>query len=157
MDRNANWLLILAALALLGGGGVAVYAMTRGIRNNNPGNIRSDGTVWQGLASPPSDGAYAVFIDPRYGIRALGRVLTNYIETDGVPPTVNAIIARWAPPSENDTLAYQTDVASDLNVDPDAELDFPSVKQALVTAIIRHENGLNPYSADTIAQGLALA
>lgn len=157
MNRDVNWLLVLAALALVGGGGAAVYSMTRGIRNNNPGNIRYDGTAWEGLATPPSDGAYAIFVDPRYGIRALGRVLTNYIESDGVPPTVAAIIARWAPPSENNTLAYQTDVASELNVDPDAPLDFANVKPALVTAIIRHENGLNPYSADTIAQGLALA
>lgn len=32
--------------------------LPRGIRNNNPGNIRYDGTNWQGLDNPPSDGTF---------------------------------------------------------------------------------------------------
>lgn len=145
--------LILAVL-LLGGGGYAVYTMTKGLRNNNPGNIRYDGTPWQGLANPPSDGEFCVFISPEYGIRALAKVLENYVTVDGVPSTVSAIISRWAPPSENNTGAYIADVQGHIGGDAvDLSTDLP----ALVSAIIAHENGLNPYSSATIANGIALA
>jgi hypothetical protein len=154
--RTNNTLLILLALLLLGGG-YAAYTMTRGLRNNNPGNIVDDGTDWEGLDTPRNDGRFLRFTSAEYGIRALGRVLTNYVTHDGVAPTVNAIIARFAPPSENDTASYITTVAQQLAVDVDTTLDLPSVVPALVAAIVSHENGINPYSADTIAAGLSLA
>lgn len=155
--RSTNTLLIVAGLLLLGGGAYAVYTMTRGLRNNNPGNIRADGTAWEGLATPSSDGTFFVFTDPTYGIRAMGRILTNYVGADGVTPSVTGIISRWAPPSENDTASYIADVAYQLGIDPNATFDLPSVLPALTAAIISHENGLNPYDPSVIAQGLALA
>ena len=51
----------------------------RGIRNNNPGNIRH-GANWQGL-NPNGrniDSAFCVFESPVFGIRALAKVLINY-------------------------------------------------------------------------------
>lgn len=156
MNRSTV-LLILAGVLLLGGGGAALYTMTRGLRNNNPGNIRDDGTDWEGVDTPRNDGTYLRFISPAYGIRAMARVLSNYVNTDGVSPTVDAIISRWAPPTENNTAAYVMDVAGDVGVDPDQPFDLPSVLPALVAAIIQHENGLNPYDSATIAQGIALA
>jgi hypothetical protein len=155
VDRNTLW--ILGAFLLLGGGGYAVYNMTRGLRNNNPGNIIYDGTAWEGLANPPSDGTFCIFTDPTYGIRAMGQILTNYVTADGIAPTVTAIINRWAPPSANNTAAYVTAVANSLGVDPNASLDMSSVMPALVAAIITQENGLQPYAVNTIASGLALA
>lgn len=167
MKNDSFYLLgLLAALALLGGGGYAVYSMTRGLRNNNPGNIKYDGTPWEGLASPPSDGTFAIFTDPTFGIRALGKILSNYIAIDGVAPTITGLISRWAPPSENDTARYIADVATSIGVDPNATLNLsPTLNDgspnptlpALVEAIIQHENGLQPYSAATIQTGLALA
>ena len=157
MNGRNNTLLILLALLLLGGGGYAVYTMTRGLRNNNPGNIRDDGTAWEGLATPRNDGTFLVFTDPVYGIRAMGRILSNYVNADGVTPSVTGIVSRWAPPSENDTASYIADVARKLGVDPNAPFDLSSALGPLVAALISHENALNPYSDAQIAHGLALS
>ncbi len=154
--RN-DTLLIFAALLLLGGGGYMVYQGTRGIRNNNPGNIRYDGTAWDGLANPPSDGTFCVFVSPVYGIRAMARILTNYVTADGVPSTVSGIISRWAPPTENDTASYIADVCNQLGVAPNTTLDLDSYLPELVGAIISHENTVNPYDASLIVQGVNLA
>lgn len=158
--RDSNWLFgTVLGLLLIGGGGYAVYTMTRGLRNNNPGNIKYDGTQWEGLATPPTDGTFAIFTDATYGIRALGKILSNYVAIDGLAPTVTALISRWAPPNENDTAAYIQDIKTQLGIPVDQEptlnlaIDLPAV----VAAIIQHENGLQPYSAATITQALVLA
>jgi hypothetical protein len=153
MAKN-NTLLLLAAFLLLGGGGYAVYTMTRGLRNNNPGNIVDDGTNWEGLAAPRSDGKFLRFVSPEYGIRAMGRILTNYVSRDGLPATVNALVRRW---SATDQDAYVDKVSGDLGVDPNAPLDLPSQLPALVASMTSMENGLNPYSQATILTGLNLA
>lgn len=157
MRGSNNTLLLLAAFLLLGGGGYAVYTMTRGLRNNNPGNLTDDGTDWEGLDSPRNDGRFLRFISPEYGIRALGRNLSNYVARDGIAPTVAALISRWAPPSENNTAAYIATVSRDLGVDDNETLDLTSALPALVAAITSQENGVNPYSPATIIAGLNLA
>lgn len=159
MKSDPIWILsILFGLTLLGGGGYAVYTMTRGLRNNNPGNIRYDGTAWEGLANPPSDGTFCVFVSPEYGIRAIARILSNYVAVDGVASTVTDIISRWAPPTENDTVSYIADVDDTLGLTPGNDaIDLGSSLPLLVAAIIQHENGLQPYAANTIASGISLA
>lgn len=54
----------------------------RGIRNNNPGNIRW-GENWQGLKKDGKerDSSFCVFESPEYGIRALAKILINYKKT----------------------------------------------------------------------------
>ena len=67
----------------------------RGIRNNNPGNIRH-GQNWQGL-NPEGrniDPAFCVFKSPVFGIRALAKVLMNYKKIHGLN-TVRQIISRY--------------------------------------------------------------
>lgn len=157
MKRNdTNWLLLLGLALLLGGGGFAVYQMTRGLRNNNPGNLRfSTANNWQGQTG--SDGEFAIFSSAILGIRALGKTLLSYVNKDGVAPTVTGIISRWAPSSENDTVSYINDVAGQLSVDPNASLDVPAVLPQLLEAIINHENGLQPYDVATINNGANLA
>ena len=87
----------------------------RGIRNNNPGNIRH-GAKWQGLKenSRDLDPAFCVFKNPIYGIRALAKGLLNYKKLYGLN-TVRSIISRYAPPNENQTLAYIQSVAKPLS------------------------------------------
>ena len=129
----------------------------RGERNNNPGNIRLSATRWQGQVDG-TDPAFVTFATPQDGIRALAKLLRNYQTIHGLR-TVRAIIARYAPASENNTSAYVGAVASALGVSPDAPIDLNSdaTLQQLVAAIIQHENGRNVYAADTIAAGVALA
>ncbi|NMX60215.1 structural protein [Pseudomonas sp. WS 5079] len=144
----------------------------RGIRNFNPGNIRhAKGVRWQGMAVAQDDQAFVQYTAPRWGIRAIARVLITYQDkrraADGSRiDTVREIIERWAPPSENNTNAYAASVARALGLDPDHEgvdvYDF-DVMRTLVLAIIRHENGAGPlpggqwYGESIIADGLTLA
>ena len=153
---DTNWLLLIGLALLLGGGGYAVYQMTRGLRNNNPGNIRfSSANNWQGQTG--NDGGYAIFSSAVLGIRALGKTVLSYVNKDGVTPTVTGIISRWAPASENDTASYIDDVSSKLGVDPNVALDVTQLLPQLLEAIISHENGLQPYDTATINNGANLA
>jgi hypothetical protein len=128
--------------------------LPRGIRNNNPGNIRYDGTNWQGLDNPPSDGTFCRFVDVKYGIRAMARILTNYQKRGIV--SVRDIISTWASATENNTSSYIMHVASKLDLLIDAPV--PSYKwPALIDAIIQHENGQQPYTMAQIQTGIALA
>jgi hypothetical protein len=131
----------------------------RGIRNNNPGNIDRNGIAWQGMCSDQSgDSRFIVFDSPLYGIRALAKVLLTYYRTHGLC-TPAAIIGRWAPAVENNTEAYAFAVASALGVSPETVIDAtdPATLQQLVRAIIKHENGQQPYDAGTIRAAVALA
>lgn len=155
---RSNTLLLVTGALLLFGGGAAVYTMTRGLRNNNPGNIRDDGvTAWEGIDTPRGDGEFLRFTRPEYGIRALARTLSNYIAHDGVAPTVSGIISRLAPPNENDTQAYIDKVSGDLSIAPDQLFDLPTVLPDLIASIISEEQGFNPYSEATILTGINLA
>lgn len=127
---------------------------TRGIRNNNPGNIRH-GAQWQGMAPEQTDASFVQFTDAKYGIRAIARILLSY-ERQGLN-TVRGIINRWAPPVENNTDAYVAAVAHDCHLGIDEPMDVQALLGPLVAAIIQHENGSQPYSLETIAQGVALA
>jgi hypothetical protein len=130
----------------------------RGIRNNNPGNIRH-GANWVGLSDYQSDAAFCRFKSPEYGIRAMCKILINYKRKYKLN-TVRGIISRWAPPNENDTEAYIKSVCDKLHVySPDAEIDTEQQEPLLLlaTAIIQHENGINPYSREVILRGVRLA
>lgn len=131
--------------------------MMRGFVNNNPGNIRLSRTAWQGEVKG-SDPDFVTFDLPESGIRAMAKVLLNYQTIHGLR-TVEAIIARWAPPSENNTGAYASDVASRMGVAPEDSVDLtdPATLSALVQAIIRHENGSMPYDVATIDRGIERA
>src|SRR3569832_207317 len=109
MKPATRWLLVVAALVVFGGGGVVVYNATRGLRNNNPGNIRKTATDWRGEVVG-SDSAFETFATPEAGIRALAVLLRNYQRKYGLR-TVRAIITRYAPPSENNTESYVSAVA----------------------------------------------
>ncbi|RMT61694.1 hypothetical protein ALP29_00235 [Pseudomonas syringae pv. avii] len=144
----------------------------RGIRNFNPGNIRrANGVRWQGMAANQTDSDFVRFNGPRWGIRAIARVLITYQDkrraADGSRiDSVREIVERWAPPIENDTDAYTHQVARALGLDPAYEgvdvYEYDTMR-ALVLAIIRHENGPGPlpggvwYGEPVIVDALALA
>jgi len=128
--------------------------LPRGIRNKNPGNIRYDGTKWQGLDNPPSDGAYCRFIDAKYGIRAMARVLASYRRRGIV--TLRDIIQTWAPDFENPTESYIYAAAARSGINPDEPVTGDLVP-VLIEAIIHHENGQQPYTMAEIRAGVALA
>ncbi len=116
----------------------------RGIRNNNPGNIRSSKMPWQGQkpALEQSDPDFVEFTAPLYGLRALMKTLLTYYLKYNLD-TVQSLINRYAPPHENATDSYIYEVAKALGVKRTDTIDVSS-KQTLVTlaqAIILRENG----------------
>lgn len=131
--------------------------VARGIRNHNPGNIRK-GEKWKGLSEHQTDSSFCVFVSPEYGIRALAKVLLTYYKKYQLN-TVKKIIGRYAPPNENETESYIQSVAGMLGVLPDEVIDLSSVAvlAVLLRAIIRHENGEQPYSDEQILKGIHLA
>ena len=153
---NKDWLLWLAVVAILIGAGTGFYIMSRGIRNNNPGNIRHGASKWQGMSIEQTDTAFIQFDDPVYGIRAMTKLLTNYQSRYGLD-TISELIGRWAPPNENITSAYIAAVSKNIGVSADHKIDVVKSLPQLVPAIIFHENGKQPYSSELIAEGIALA
>lgn len=129
--------------------------MTRGIRNNNPGNIRH-GDPWEGRAELQPDPEFVTFTDPKWGIRAIARIMRTYRDRHGLK-TIRQMITRWAPETENDTAAYVDHVASQLGLHPDEPIDLEAVMHRLIAAIIAHENANYSYPVATVEQGIALA
>ncbi len=123
--------------------------MTRGIRNNNPGNIDyHPENNWKGqLAHNKAiESRFCRFSAPEYGIRAIIALLRNYQRKYGLN-TVAGLISRWAPSNENNTNAYVSGVSKALGVTPGEAVSLSDTDTAirLAKAIIRHENGSQPY------------
>lgn len=118
----------------------------RGIRNNNPLNIRK-GNNWKGERPNQTDKQFEEFESMQMGIRAGFKLIKNYMSGYGgkTKPydTVAKIVRRWAPPSENATQKYIDFVTGDMGVSPDLRLswtDRPTMV-SLVYAMIFVECG----------------
>lgn len=86
--------------------------MSRGIRNNNPGNIRKNATKWQGLSDTQTDSAFFQFKEMKWGIRAMLKTLnTYYYKHDR--KTIRQMVYRWAPPQDNNNTELYIKVVSD--------------------------------------------
>lgn len=158
---------VIAAIIILASGGTAVYYKVRGLRNNNPGNIRYNPandwkgqTGYDGSGEKRSDGTIdwgmAKFKHHKWGIRAIGKTIDSY-KRRGVL-SVEQIISTWAPAIENNVDAYIASVRSKTGwprgyVPVREEGDY----LPLVKAIITHENGMNPYSDSEIKEALNLS
>lgn len=127
----------------------------RGFRNNNPGNIEYHAyNQWKGQTG--SDGRYAVFSDMSFGIRALGKLLETY-RNKYARVTVRQIIERWAPDFENNTESYIASVSDYAGIGANDYIeDWANMKPRIVAAIIKHENGSQPFDHDYIVRSLAL-
>ena len=76
--------------------------MTRGIRNNDPLNIRYSATHWNGkvLKEHKHDENFEEFTSMYYGFRAALINIETYIIKYGCN-TIAKIISRWAPPTDD--------------------------------------------------------
>lgn len=95
--------------------------VARGIRNNNPLNIRK-GNNWQGERHPQIDPAFEEFTSLEMGLRAGFIIIFNYLKKRPPIDTVSAIISRWAPPSENNTQSYINTVCKFASLEPNRKL-----------------------------------
>jgi hypothetical protein len=117
----------------------------RGLRNNNPGNIRHNSHIeWIGQAGADDEG-FCIFREAYYGLRALRVLLVNYHIYDDCN-TVEDYIKRWAPPIENNTVSYIDSVCRSINKNNYYILMIPDDLVSLMRAIIVQENGLCPYT-----------
>ncbi|MGX6999914.1 hypothetical protein [Caballeronia sp. KNU42] len=117
----------------------AANGAPRGIRNNNPGNIRAGSFANHAGATGDDGGGFATFASMQEGTQAAIRLLQSYAARGY--DTVKTIISRWAPGSENNTAAYIADVAKKLGVSADAHLSGNQLS-TVAQAIFEHENGL---------------
>ncbi len=126
--------------------------MPRGIRNNNAGNIRATGNwqEWQGAIGKDEAG-FIIFDTAENGLRAMARILRNYRDLYQLN-TIEQIINRWAPPIENNTQSYVNHAAQIVGVNPNEPLETGEYP-ALMAAITRHENGMQPYGSDQLIEG----
>ena len=126
-------------------------AIPRGIRNNNPLNIRRNGDHFQGEVVPGSDREFKQFTSMAYGYRAAFVVLGTYL-THG-RNTVEKIIRAWAPPTENNTEAYIANVEKRSGVGRTKVLTAVSGGdyRKIVAAMSHCENGVPANMADVEA------
>lgn len=134
--NRAVWV-FLAGIVILAGGGYVVYEKTRGIRNNNPGNIKKGPhVVWDGEVLS-SDSVFAQFESMDKGVRAIGKLLLTYHDKYGLN-SVYSLISRY---SATDQAAYIANVSKALGVGSTQMIDVRANLENLVRAIIRQENG----------------
>lgn len=128
----------------------------RGLRNNNPGNLRKTDVQWEGKATG-ADPEFESFSSPEAGIRALA-VNAQHIQNDGAQTPMD-VISKWAPASENDTGAYAKSVAAKLGIGVNDKMNLrdPATLKAFTAAVIEHENGSQPYSEAQIDAGVNAA
>ena len=92
--------------------------LPRGIRNNNPLNIRRGKDQWQGLRAQ------------QYGWRAAFYLLTRTYYHKYRLYTIRMIISKWAPPQENLTATYIENVCRLTGIPPDEPIGIPSDQPA---------------------------
>lgn len=116
--------------------------LPRGIRNNNPGNIRLSKDKWIGLKSRQDDPEFCQFNTPSDGLRALMKIILAYYRRHNLK-TIRQIIGRWAPPNENNTDSYVAAVCDSLGFGADEALPVENIGVliGIARAIVRHENG----------------
>ena len=73
--------------------------MSRGLANNNPGNIRRSKVRYKGEVQPSRDPSFKQFESLAWGYRAVFMLLHTYRVRHGLR-TIREMISRWAPPSE---------------------------------------------------------
>ena len=118
--------------------------LPRGLRLNNPGNIRISQTKWHGEVIPSADKSFKQFRTLAHGYRALLKLVRNYFIFYDLN-TIEKIINRWAPPSENNTKAYIDFVCKDANIRVNTIIDVynESMMCSIAASISKMENGVN--------------
>ncbi|MDL2315041.1 structural protein P5 [Bacteroidales bacterium OttesenSCG-928-C19] len=128
--------------------------MARGLRNNNPGNIRHSVDKFQG-ETLSNDKSFKTFVDIEHGYRAIFIILSNYLKNGF--NTIEKIITRWAPPVENSTQAYINTVCQRSGISRSERLTTKDGEKyiKIVEAISFVENGAKP-DLNSIEKGFKL-
>ena len=147
----------------------------RGIRNNNPLNIRRSKDKWQGQinpsgngnvngngnnSSPKGDAEFVQFYSMEYGWRAAFVILCRtYYGKYGLK-TIRDIVSRWAPAKENNIEAYIRHVSDYTGIAPNKVLGSPQEHPTqwlligYAMAVVENGKALSPVA---MLKGFALA
>ena len=128
----------------------------RGLRNNNPGNIKRSKVCFIGEVRPSSDTVFKQFESMAYGYRAMFMLLHTYDLKLGLN-TIESIINRYAPNSENNTAAYVKRVSELSGVPATSRFSSTNVDimPHIVAAMSYHENGI-PAAMKDVEKGWEL-
>ena len=131
--------------------------LPRGLRNNNPGNIRINGDLFRGEVRPSKDKSFKQFETMAYGYRAMFVILRNYIRNYKLD-TIRKMISRWAPPKENHTEAYVKAVSDYAGIPADDPINVNDREQMIriVAGMSRVENGVEADMPDVITGWILL-
>ncbi len=144
VSKDSTWIWWALGALILFGGGVATYSLTRGLRNNNPGNIREgkgDSTLWVGERATDDDPTFEEFTTMPYGVRAAAVLFRNYGRLYGLT-TIGQLISKWAPPSENNTARYIANVVDRVGIPANVPINLYSDQiYPFLRAVFREENG----------------
>lgn len=130
---------------------MAEKKISRGLRNNNPGNIRRNSDVFQGEKTS-SDREFKQFKSMAYGYRAIFKILSNYYRNYKLD-TIRKMIGRWAPENENNTDAYIKAVSDYAGIPADDPININDREQMIriVAGMSKVENGIEADMSDVIA------
>lgn len=128
-----------------------------GIRNNNPGNIKSVHVrLWRG-AERRDAADYLVFSKPLYGLKAMNRLLAIYGRRGHY--TIDAITTIWTEPkaTQRDALAHKNYMIvvcklSGFGRHECLDMRSWSTRMRLARGIIMAENSCNPYPESLLRQ-----
>lgn len=115
---------------------------SRGLRNNNPLNIRKNADNFKGEIKG-RDTSFKTFSSMPYGYRAAFVTLGTYLSRGW--NTIEKIITKWAPPTENNTENYIAHVERWSGVPRNKELTARNGSDyiLIVAAMSFVENGQN--------------
>nr|WP_232471936.1 virion protein [Vibrio gazogenes] len=153
-----NQPLLISLTIITGGLAYMLYRSTlpRGVRNNNPLNIRDSANDWEGKSGFNRDKEFEEFKHPVYGFRAGARILRSY-SRQGYK-TLSQMIYRFAPDNENDTALYVQQISQWTGLEPNQTVNVNDNDQLarLLYAMSRKEVG-NYYGLSMAQQGVAMA
>lgn len=109
--------------------------VSRGLRNNNPGNLKRSNNAWQGKIPYPQskDKTFEQFKELKWGIRAMIKDLIHDINKG--KNTVKLLISEYAPTSENNTSAYIDSVCKTMGIQPNDKLT--EINDLFIVALVR--------------------
>lgn len=151
---RAEWLLLLIPFLFLGGSKI-MSSIPRGLRNNNPGNIKiNDKNNWVGKIprAQNTDLTFEQFDTIENGVRAAYVLVRNKIKQGY--NTLNKLLPVYAPKSDsNPTQKYINFVSAKTGILPNQTLyDFNI--ESVISAMFEFENGVK-IADNVIKAGVA--
>lgn len=114
---------------------------TRGLRNNNPFNIRKSKSRWLGKIKG-SDKEFETFDSMEHGYRAGLKLLSTYYKKYKLH-SYRVILQRFAPISENNLADYEYYIFAYTRIKPDAFITLNTLLWKIAPRIAKYESAMH--------------